>query len=93
MISGVYKIEREPFRFRVVSRSRPALPHFVDLEANAWNGQCDCEDFTCKRYPAFVSAGQVSSWKTRCWHVERARTFFFETVAPKLARAMEAQGT
>lgn len=86
MTTGVIHLER--FRFHVQSRGRSNLKHLVDLEALGWNGQCGCEAFiACRK--RWLAAGKESSARTRCWHVERARSFFIETYGPLLSAAMD----
>jgi len=87
-IAGVEPIEGETFRFLVASRSG-GEPYLVDLEGYWFNGWCGCMAFATKCEPR-LSRGEKPAARLRCWHINRARDYFFLCVAPKLKKAIDA---
>lgn len=89
-MSQVKFLTGEPFRARVMSRTRPGRWHFVDLQAMEWNGQCDCEDFTCNKTKLIKRRG-LRLASTRCWHIHRARAAWLDENGPLLAFILESR--
>jgi hypothetical protein len=90
-VPEVEEIAGEFFRFHVISRTNPAQKHLVDLEAYKWNGWCQCERFQFACDPQ-VSRGAKPDDVNRCWHLKRARSYFLDTILPKLAQALKTPG-
>jgi hypothetical protein len=101
----VQPIAGETFRFYVDSKSRPDMPHLVDLESYRWGGQCSCEAFKFKHEPALsrLTVKTIPDDSYRCSHIKAARSYYMDEIFPKLAaairriaaptsRLMEAQG-
>lgn len=101
----VQPIAGETFRFYVDSKSRPDMPHLVDLESYRWGGQCSCENFKFRHEKALSELGpkSIPDDSFRCSHIKAARSYYMDEIFPKLAaairridkpmsRLMEAQG-
>jgi hypothetical protein len=56
-----------PTRFLLPS-SKKGEVHLVDLTAYNYNGECSCEDFTCKRVVKIREKGTDGN-NTRCKHI------------------------
>ena len=74
-----------PFRFRVLSASRPDVEHVVDVSANGGIGECSCEHFTYRLYPAIVE-GLVEGDAGRCGHIVAARDTCLDSLIARIAQ-------
>jgi hypothetical protein len=64
-----------PFRFRVESWSDKQRVHLVDISAYRGNGECSCENFSCRLAPE-LKLGRAPGPATRCRHIRAARSHF-----------------
>lgn len=83
----VRAVPGERLVFQVQSVSRPAEWHRVDLLAHAGKGECSCEDWQLRRWPAIKLGGTVGIF---CAHVIAARTVFLNDLLARMAREESA---
>jgi hypothetical protein len=76
-MNAIEPVPGEPFRVHVQSESRPEITFLVDLQANALNGWCSCEDFQAR-------CGERGT-KTRCKHIRAARDWLLDQFLTELA--------
>ncbi len=75
----VQDIPGEPLRYLVPSDTVGKPPYLVDLSAFNGNGRCVCTDFETRRRIA-LREGELSSEKTRCKHIRRARVHMLDRI-------------
>jgi hypothetical protein len=72
----VREIPGEPFCFRVESWSDGREPHRVELLAHQGRGECSCERWGFKAWPALKAGASWYDPHGFCRHVLAARQFF-----------------
>lgn len=61
------------------SRSRPSISYSIDLSANRGLGNCNCEDFTYRRYPEWKKV-RASYDHFRCRHIRAVRNHVMDQI-------------
>lgn len=85
----VREIPFEPLRFYVSSDTIGQPPYLVDLMSINCNGECACADFITRRRK-LAKGGVTQGRRTRCKHIEAARSFFLDKILHETARRIKA---
>ena len=79
---------KDKLTYHVQSESKPGAHHLVDLDANNGNGECSCEDFTCRKMIKLKETGKIVMYgqpqSTRCKHIHGCLAHLGSTVMDRM---------
>lgn len=71
--------------FLVKSQRKGIQPHLVDLASFKGNGQCDCEDFRCRKQKPLEN-GEKPANEFRCRHILQAREWMLDRFIKEVSK-------